>query len=72
MEQADNTVLDVARKLNCSPRGVYRLIKSGQLRAYTVNARGDLRIRDEWVAAFVEARSLTTATEPSDTQPNDS
>lgn len=53
------SVADLAKRLACSPRSIYLAIRAGDLAAIRVNERGDLRIPEAAIRAFIDARSLT-------------
>lgn len=45
------TLSDVTVRVRCGRKVIYRAVAAGKLRAATINARGDLRFRPEWVNA---------------------
>lgn len=47
-------VRTAARLLNVGRRFLYRAIRDGKLRAAPINDRGDLRLKREWLAAYLE------------------
>jgi excisionase family DNA binding protein len=46
-----------AQRINVSVRSIYRAVRAGELKATQVNGRGDLRIADSWLMAWMEKRS---------------
>lgn len=51
------TVPALAREWDSGTRPIYRLIRAGELRAFAINERGDLRIPRQAVREFVDRRS---------------
>ena len=51
------TVTEAAKELHASPRSIYRAIARGELRAASINGRGDLRIYRPWLMDFMERRA---------------
>lgn len=58
----DYSVQTLASKFTCSTDLVYRLIKSGQLKAYKLSAgkKADLRITPDAVEAYVQRMQVIT------------
>jgi len=57
-----HTVTGAAKCIKASPRSLYRAIRRGELRAAAViNDRGDMRICDDWLRAWLESRAKATA-----------
>lgn len=57
MEQVPNKsykVKEVAQMLGCTTDNVYRMIKYGQLEAFKVGGRANMRITDHALADFIE------------------
>jgi excisionase family DNA binding protein len=48
------TVRQAAFILSCSPRSLYRAVRSGALRAAPINGRGDLRIHRDDIGKWLE------------------
>jgi excisionase family DNA binding protein len=48
------TVEQIAERMQASPRFVYQLVKSGQLKAARLGARGQIRVREDWIDRFLE------------------
>jgi hypothetical protein len=48
------TLSDVIARVRCGRKVIYRAVTAGKLRAATINARGDLRFRPEWVDAWLD------------------
>lgn len=51
------SVRDVATEVGIGLRTVYAAVRSGQLRAAAVNARGDLRVHRDWLRSWLEQRA---------------
>jgi excisionase family DNA binding protein len=49
------TVPEIAKWIKTGDRSIYKAIKTGKLRAVSVNARGDLRSTPSWVMAWLES-----------------
>lgn len=57
------TVDEAAERLRVGRRTVYRLIAQGDLRTVNVAAKGTrIRLREDDVAAFIEARTVDSPT----------
>lgn len=52
------TILEVAEAIKVSEKTVRRLIKSGDLTAYKVGERGQLRVKDQDLEHYVEAQRV--------------
>ena len=52
------TVQQAAMALNTGPRTIYVAIRRRELRAASVNRRGDLRIHRDWLKGWMEARAV--------------
>ena len=49
-------VAEAAKRAQCGTRVLYEAVRKGRLRAVRVNERRDLRLRAEWVDAWLEGR----------------
>ena|SRR5579862_976509 len=47
-------VSEAAKRAQCGTRVLYEAVRKGRLRAVRVNERRDLRLRAEWVDAWLE------------------
>ena len=56
------TAREVAKRAGCGINFVYAAVRRGQLRAARLNVRGDLRIHESWVDAWIT--SLTGVVNP--------
>lgn len=52
-----HTVRGAAKVVLSGPRTIYEAITKGELRAISINDRGDLRIHDDWLTAWIERRA---------------
>lgn len=52
---------EVAERLRIDPRTVRKLIRSGRLRGFTVGGKGDIRVTEADLAAYI-AQNLIRAT----------
>jgi excisionase family DNA binding protein len=48
------TVAEAATRAKAGKRSIYAAVKAGELRAAPINERGDLRIADAWIDAWLE------------------
>lgn len=48
------TVREAAARARCGPKTVYREVEAGRLKAARVGGRRELRLRAEWVDAWLE------------------
>jgi excisionase family DNA binding protein len=53
------TVAEAAARAQTGTRLIYREVKAGRLKAARVGGRRELRFRDEWIDAFLEATVTT-------------
>jgi excisionase family DNA binding protein len=53
------TVSEAAGRARCGPKLIYREVQAGRLQAAKVGGRRELRIRAEWVDAWLLAQTTT-------------
>jgi excisionase family DNA binding protein len=51
------TVAEAAQRARCGVKTVYREVQAGRLRAARIGGRRELRLRPEWVDAWLEQAS---------------
>jgi excisionase family DNA binding protein len=51
------TVVEAAQRARCGVKTVYREVQAGRLRAARIGGRRELRLRPEWVDAWLEQAS---------------
>ena len=51
------TVSEAAARAKAGKRSIYAAVRTGELRAAPINERGDLRIADAWLDAWLEQRA---------------
>ena len=51
------TVAEAAQRARCGVKTVYREVQAGRLRAARIGGRRELRLRPEWVDAWLERAS---------------
>lgn len=54
------TVRDAAKHAKVGAKTVYREIRSGRLKAAVIGGRRDLRLRVEWIDAWMESKTTVT------------
>jgi len=59
------TVPEAAARAQCGDKIIYRAVTSGRLRAARIGGRRELRIRPEWVDAWLEASAQPLEIVPS-------
>jgi len=55
------TLSDVAELLNIAPAQVYTLVRTGELLAIKIGARGQWRVEDKALESYIERLYSTTA-----------
>ena len=55
------TVHEAARRARCGSKLVYREVRAGRLRAVRVGGRRELRLRSEWIDAWLLGRATNDA-----------
>lgn len=55
------TLSDVAEMLNVAPAQVYTLVRSGELQAIKIGARGQWRVEDKLLEKYIATLYATTA-----------
>lgn len=55
------TLSDVAEMLNVAPAQVYTLVRSGELQAIKIGARGQWRVEDKLLEKYIANLYATTA-----------
>jgi excisionase family DNA binding protein len=51
------TVAEAAQRARCGVKTVYREVRTGRLRAARIGGRRELRLRPEWVDAWLDETS---------------
>lgn len=52
------TVAEARARAKCGPRTIYRAIRAGRLKAVQLTRRRELRIRQDWLDAWMEAAAV--------------
>ena len=58
------TIKEAASRARCGVGTLLREVRAGRLRAVKVGGRRTLRLRAEWIDAWLEARELPSTTKP--------
>jgi excisionase family DNA binding protein len=58
------TVAEAAQRARCGVKTLYREVRAGRLRAARIGGRRELRLRPEWVDAWLDQTSAVVMVSP--------